>query len=274
MEYEGRLPKEGINTSSEHPLRELALLLGGFVAVAVAVTLLAALLVDRLVPLLPPDLEVRLFASWLSHAVLAEEDADPRRAGVQALLERMAGHWSGHPYDFRVGVIPDAETNAFALPGGWIFVTSGLLDRAASENELALVLGHELGHYHARDHLRGLGRGVALTAVLAALGSDVAGSLASLGVELTARRFGRDQERAADAFGLALLHAEYGHVAGADALFARMAASEDAGGTGRFAAYLSTHPLHAQRVDALRAHAQAQGWSGDGALRPLVWKLE
>jgi Zn-dependent protease with chaperone function len=275
MEYHGRLPDEGINTSPEHPLRELALLFGGLVGVVLVATLLAGLLVDRLVPLLPADLEVRLFASWLSPDGLSEDDPDTRTPAVQALLDRMAAHWEGHPYAFRVGLLEDPAPNALALPGGALLVTTGLLERVESENALALVLGHELGHYHARDHLRGLGRGVALALALGALDANLAGSLAGLAADLTTRRFGRDQERAADAFGLTLLQAEYGHVAGADAFFARMAEEAEAeGGDGPLAAYLATHPLHRDRVAALEARARKAGWPRDGPLRPLALGAE
>jgi Zn-dependent protease with chaperone function len=269
MEYDGRLPDEGINTSPEHPLRELALLLGGFVGLAVVCVMALALAIDVVVPRLPAAWEQRLFG-WIPPAML-EDDVDPRTPAVQALLDRMAAHWEGHPYTFRAAVLEEEEPNAFAFPGGMILVTSGLLDRAGSENELALVLGHELGHYHGRDHLRGLGRGVALALVLGALDADLAGSLAGVAADLTTRRFGREQERDADAFGLTLLHAEYGHVAGADAFFARMAEEAEAErGEEVSGAWLSTHPLHRDRVAALERRAREAGWPREGALRPLA----
>ena len=62
-----------------------------------------------------------------------------------------------------------------ALPGGQIMVFSGLLKKVNLENELAMVLGHELGHYAHRDHLRGMGRGLGVTLGLAMLfGQDSA----------------------------------------------------------------------------------------------------
>ena len=153
MDYEGRLPDEGINTSPEHPLRELAWLLGGFVALVVGCAVAAALLVDRLVPLLPPELEARLFTGWVGPD--GDQEPDSRTAAVQALLDRMATHWAGHPYAFRASVLDDPEPNALALPGGWFAVTAGLLDEAGRENELALVLGHELGLPHTVEAVAG-----------------------------------------------------------------------------------------------------------------------
>ena len=102
--------------------------------------------------------------------------------------------------------------NALAFPGGLIVLTTGLLDGLGSENELALVLGHELGHYAGRDHLEGLGRGLALAFTLGIFGAGESGSaagLAALAAQLAARGHDREQETLADAFGLALEQAEY-----------------------------------------------------------------
>jgi Zn-dependent protease with chaperone function len=150
-------------------------------------------------------------------------------------------------------------------------VSAGLLEQTASENELALVVGHELGHFRNRDHLRGLGRGVAFGLVLATLSASGAGSgadLASLAGQLAQRSFDRDQEVDADAFGLALVAAEYGHVAGASDFFRK---TPGAGGLlgERMESYLSTHPLHEDRIEALTALAAERGWPTQGALVPL-----
>src|SRR4030095_7690097 len=115
---------------------------------------------------------------------------DPRTAAVQALVDRLAAHWSDCPYAFRAGVLDEPDPNALALPRGTILVARGLRARVASENELAQVLGHELGHYRARDHLRGLGRGLAAQFVLSAIGDsgELVSGLGALAGALAARR--------------------------------------------------------------------------------------
>jgi Zn-dependent protease with chaperone function len=270
MEYDPKLPAEGINTSDDHPLREFALLVAGLVGAVLALFAIAALAVDRLVPLVPPALEAR----WFGGLADAVAEADPRSAPVQALLDRLVSHWSGAPYPFRAGVLDERDPNALALPGGAILVTTGLLDQVGSENELALVLGHELGHFRARDHLRGLGRGLAAQLVLGALGGsgELVSGLSGFAGALAQRGFDRRQERQADAFGLSLVEAEYGHVAGARDFFTRLASSQrDAPAAGRrLARYLETHPLHEDRVAALEAEAAAHGWATEGELVPWV----
>jgi predicted Zn-dependent protease len=136
--------------------------------------------------------------------------------------------------------------NALALPGDAIVLYAGLVERAQSENELMMVLGHELGHFAHRDHLRGLGRGLLVQIAIAYFFGDV-GSLQSLAVSgvaaLSRSQFSQSQEREADEFGLTLLQKTYGQVAGATDFFARMSQQK-----GADLAFLSTHPAPGKRV--------------------------
>lgn len=269
MSFDPRLPDDGHNVSRAHPLREAALLVGVVAGLIAAATLVAALAMDRLIPLLPPALEAKLFSPLPSPGGAGAEAGDPRERALQPLLARLARHWPENPYALRLEIWREDTPNALAFPGGLVVVTSGLLERAQSENEVAFVLGHELGHFRNRDHLRGLGRQLAVGLMLAALGEGAAGSAARLASQLTQRGFDREQERAADGFGLALVAAEYGHVAGAADFFRRLDQAS-AGGVGeRVAGYLSTHPLGRDRIAALRAAAAEAGWPERGPLTPL-----
>ena len=165
----------------------------------------------------------------------------------------------------------EGTPNALAFPGGLVVVTSGLLEQVESENELAFVLGHEIGHFRHRDHLRGIGRGVAFALVMGALGlggSGGAAQLAALSGQLAARGFDRDQESDADRFGLALVQQEYGHVAGAWEFFQRLP-DLDGSVEKEIVHYLATHPLSEERIEALHALALERGWSQMGTVVPL-----
>ena len=163
----------------------------------------------------------------------------------------------------------DELANAMALPGGLIIVTQGLLDQVESENELAFVLGHELGHFKNRDHLRGLGRGAVLSLFFAVtLGGD-AGGVGIKVADLTLRGFSRNQESDADAFGLSLVNAEYGHVDEAWRLFERWSIADDS--IINFVSYLSTHPEAGDRVSELEAQARREGWLLEGNVTLLRW---
>jgi len=286
VSFDPGLPDDQVNVSPTHPLREAALLVGGLVGVVVLLALVMAFAVDLVVPRLPPRLEMKIFSgTWLERGDGCEEpdaeavrlqepgceEPDPDAARLQELVDRLARHWPENPYTFRTRVWQTPQVNAFALPGGWIMLSKGLLEQTTSENELAFIVGHEIGHFRNRDHLRGLGRGVALGLVMAALGASGAGSaadLAGLAGQLAQRSFDRDQEEDADAFGLALVAQEYGHVAGADGFFRK---APGAGGLlgEEVEGYLSTHPLHEDRIEALEALAAERGWPTQGALVPL-----
>jgi len=266
MRFVARAPREGINVSDEHPLKEAAILTVGIATVLAGIAFLLVAFVDIVVFFVSPETEARIFADWDFAARLdpsAESEAAPE---LVALTRRLARHWPDAPYAFELSVIDDDGANAIALPGGTILVTRGLLDQVESENELAFVLGHELGHFRNRDHLRSLGRVVALGLVLMAVSGSDGGLVSGSVVDLTSRRFGRDQEAAADAFALELLFAEYGHVADATRFFER----QDRGTIdfGRFAGYFSTHPAADDRIERLDALARARGWPTTGETRP------
>ncbi len=112
------------------------------------------------------------------------------------------------PWQFRV--INDSSPNAFAMPGGFIGVTRGLLGHLQNEAQLAAVLGHEIGHVTARHSVQGMQRGSLLNLSLAVL-SGVAGEASygplaqqagQLAATLVDRSYSREQEREADLLGI------------------------------------------------------------------------
>jgi predicted Zn-dependent protease len=270
VSFDPRIPREDVNVSPTHPLVEASWLIGAALLAGVILAFLAFGATELVTRWIPPDLEVRVFAPAFD--ALAEDGAATETARVGAardVLDRLAARWPENPYTFRVFAVDAPEPNAFALPGGAIALTTGLLEQVDSENELAFVLAHELGHFAARDHLRGLGRGLTLGLLLQAIGgfgaSDAVPSLAS---DLASRGFARDQERDADAFALDLVVAEYGHAGGADRFFARLPDAEAELGD-RAAVWFRTHPLTEGRIRALRARAAEHGVALEGEPRPL-----
>ena len=264
MKFEPRLPRDDVNVSRTHPLREAAQLIAGAALITAAFVLAAFVFVELAVRVLPVSWEQRLFSGWTEELAGPSEEA----AEVQALVDRLAAHWPENPYALRVAILESETPNAFAAPGGSILLTTGLLEAAESENELAFVLGHEVGHFQGRDHLRMLGRGLIVQIALQALAGVSVSSVPGLVSDLAERSFGRDQEEDADAFGLALVHAEYGHVSGADDFFERLP-DADADLGDEVGAWFATHPVTAGRIDALEALAIERGWRTDAALAPL-----
>jgi Zn-dependent protease with chaperone function len=277
VKFDPSLPDAGVNVSPTHPVREALVLVAG---VGGGIALLFAMLafaIETLVAWIPPAVEAKIFsAPWTnSERDWGEVLEDgPATAAVANLLGRLALHWPENPYSLRVAVYAEPTPNAVALPGGFVLVTSGLLDRVASENELAFVLAHEIGHFRNRDHMRGIGRGVAFAVVLGSLGlgtSSAASQVAMLSGGLAARAFDRSQERNADRFALEIVAQEYGHVAGAQDFFGRAVASPGPVAN-RIAPYFSTHPLNEDRTNALEVLARERGWSNEGETRQ--WRFD
>jgi predicted Zn-dependent protease len=114
------------------------------------------------------------------------------------LANRPDMHW-------QYGVVNSDEINAFAIPGGYIYITKGLLFRMHNEAELAGVLGHETAHIAHRDSAqqieRSQGLGV-LTTGIGIFGGSTAGELSQVASQLATLQYSRDQEKSADMTGL------------------------------------------------------------------------
>lgn len=172
---------------------------------------------------------------------------------------------------FTFTVLNSSVVNAFALPGGYVYVTRGLLALASSEAELAGVLAHEIGHVVARHSAQRYSQGVvtqilaagADAAIRAATGTAEAGNLIGLGAAVYLRSFSREHEYEADLLGIRYL-ARAGYDTGAMAGFLRKM-RRNAGLQARLAGLpegsvdkfdiMSTHPRTVDRVE--RAAAQA-----------------
>ncbi len=269
MKFVPRKPREGINVSDVHPLVEAGTLVVGLTAIFAVIAVVLIFIIEIALYFVPAEIEAKLFSDWLPDDLVTVSPNDERLYQTQLLVDRLASHWAEAPYAFRVEIDDSSMSNAMALPGGLIIVTQGLLDQVESENELAFVLGHELGHFRNRDHLRALGRGIIISLVFAVLtGNDVAG-LGIKAADITLRGFSREQESRADEFGLAVVYSEYGHVNQASRLFERW--QESSGELSPFVTYLSTHPEAGDRVEKLRALASRDGWETDGEITPLSW---
>ena len=266
MKFTARHPGINVNVSKTHPLKEFALLAGGLLAVVVGVYFLLGLAVDLIVPRLSMDLEKKLAGAFIGKLADSEKTEAATRS-VQAMVDRLQDRCASLPYTITVHVQQADAINAAALPGGHMVVFTGLLAKMTSENELAFVLAHELGHYAHRDHLRGLGRALVLmTASTVLLGADNSiNSMIGKGLMLTELTFSRKQETQADEFALETLACHYGHVAGATSFFEKIPAEGD---PGRFGHYFASHPENRRRIDHLKALAHEHGYT-TGDLLPL-----
>lgn len=127
---------------------------------------------------------------------------------VEGIVGRLATGLDEEYRDLNVYVVETEQVNAFALPGGYIFVLTGLLEKLESPEELIGVLGHEIGHVVHRHGVKRVARSLWLRFLVAYFFGDLgsAGDILTVGAsQLIGLKFDRDQERESDVFGLDLM---------------------------------------------------------------------
>lgn len=261
MQFTQKTPDERVNYSRENPLREALVLVAAVAAIGFVLLFSAGRIAEELVVRTPLEWEASLFGFLSSEFPPSD---DPRAETAAAL---MAGLDPEAAANLRLRVMDDEQLNAFAAPGGLLILTTGLLDAVESENELAFVIGHELGHFRNRDHLRSMGRGLATSLSLGAISAVVGADVSSLGLlqEVAQLRFSRRQEREADVWGLQRVADYYGHIGGATEFFERLPQAKSAVARGA-ESFLSTHPVASDRIESLQQLAVANGWRQTGTL--------
>lgn len=184
-------------------------------------------------------------------------------AGLQAYVEdiglRMAraSERPDLPWSFRV--LDDPTPNAFAVPGGFIYVTRGLMALMGSEAQLASVLGHEIGHVTARHSVSQMSRaqllqiGLGVGTILLPEDMRQVGQLAGAGLGILMLKYSRDDERQSDELGF-----RYALDAGYDVremanVFASLERASELAGAGTLPTWLSSHPSPPERIEAVQA---------------------
>ncbi|MFC2166124.1 M48 family metalloprotease [Acidobacteriota bacterium] len=156
--------------------------------------------------------------------------------------------------EYHFAVLDSPVVNAFAVPGGYVYVTRGILALMNSEAELAVVLGHELGHVNARHSIHRMSEqmlfqvGLAVGSALNQTFANIAG-LASTGVQLLFLKYSRDDERQADQLGVEYSRKGKYNPGEMIPFFHSLEELGDlSGGRQSLPGFLSTHPLTSERI--------------------------
>jgi predicted Zn-dependent protease len=182
------------------------------------------------------------------------------QAYVREIGLRMAKASERPELPWQFNVIDDPTVNAFALPGGPVFITRGILTYLNDEAELASVLGHEIGHITARHSVDqmskqqlaqlGIGVGAIVSPTLAAFGQA-----ASAGLQILFLKYGRDAERQSDELGFKYMGAQGYDVREMANVFVTLQRSSEQQGAGRIPEWQSTHPDPGNRAETARERA-------------------
>ncbi|HEY7820381.1 MAG TPA: M48 family metallopeptidase, partial [Vicinamibacteria bacterium] len=186
---------------------------------------------------------------------------DARISGyVEEVGERLAREAPGADYPYQFRVLDVADLNAFALPGGFIYVNRGLLEAVRNEQEFAGVLAHEIGHVALRHGTNQISKNYLAQAGLSVLGgliggegtaSDILRVVGGAGLPLLFLKFGRSAEEQADTVGAQMM-ARAGYDPLALASFFDTLESQSRGGPPEF---LSSHPNYESRRENIRREA-------------------
>jgi Zn-dependent protease with chaperone function len=232
------------------------------------------LVATQLTPVIPYSLERKLGTAIdrqarssldSRHAGAAFEcgNAENEKAG-RAAFDKLMGQMetaAALPTPLKAVVVRQSEANAFALPGGYMYVFEGLIDRAETPDELAGVIAHEIGHVAHRDGMRTVLQASGLSLLFGMLLGDFVGGGAVVLAAKTILKtsYSRDVEAAADGYSAKLMH----DIGGDARALGRILLRID-GGTHPGPRILRDHPETRDRVAAIEAMA------GAGTIKPLL----
>lgn len=163
------------------------------------------------------------------------------------------------PYTFRV--VNTDEVNAFAVPGGYLYVNRGLIEAADTESELAGVLGHEIGHVVGRHSARQMTQQYGLSAIAALILGDNPSMLTQVAAQIAATgaitSYSRGMESEADTYGVQELYDAGIDPSGLATFFDKLVEMRGGAGGSKLEQFFSTHPDPGARAGAVRAQIAA-----------------
>ena len=188
-------------------------------------------------------------------------------AWLSSLGARLTSHADRENRDWHFYLVDDSTVNAFAVPGGHIFVHRGLIDQAETYSELAGVMGHEVAHVtlrHSVDQMRSRTRtGIVVTvfcAVISICSSTAAQIAIDVGGQALFAKYSRDDEAQADSAAVGYLLAAGINPGGIPRMFERMASVRRADPSA-LDAWFGSHPLEEARIARTKALISALGTS-------------
>jgi predicted Zn-dependent protease len=181
----------------------------------------------------------------------------------QRIVRQAAPPFNTLPWQFHV--VDSDEINAFAIPGGHVYVNTGLIRAAGNASELAGVMGHEISHVLARHSTEQISRQYGLSVLAGLVLGQNASQLSQLAAQIVAggamARFSREAEREADEIGIQAMAAAGFNPNGMATMFEKLLAQRQ-GSPGAVEQFFSTHPLTEERIKDARNRAAQIGNRG------------
>lgn len=267
MEYSNPELPEGINTSTTSPLKEFAILTAGVIGVILLLVTTLIIIVDYFADKIPFEWEQGIPFGQIIVTDKDQQLPEYLDRVSQNVIDKMS---LPEGMQITVHYVNDDLVNAFATLGGHIVLYRGLLEKLDSEDELAMVVAHEVAHIKYRHPILSASHGVVVGVVLSLIGSssgdDVVNKLLGTTSMMSLMKYSRDYEFEADKDAINAIISLYGHAEGAIELF-NVFKSEI--GKAQPLEFLSTHPLTDNRVSQTQAMINEHDVSVKKQMTPL-----
>ncbi|MDM8568496.1 M48 family metallopeptidase [Thiotrichales bacterium HSG1] len=273
------VPKDVITEESNpnitrlHPLKNFIYLLIIVVSVSIVIFFALGYAASWLTTKISPENEAQV-GRLLYNTVSEAEIIDDRRIYyLDELLHNMLNPGENLRLPLTVHLFDSDDVNAAIMSGGHVLINNSLLREVKSENELAFILAHELGHFQHKDPLKSLGRYLVMASALATVGigtsssSDGLSKVVSWTGEMTMLHYNRNQEQQADEYGLERVINHYGHGNYSLDFFNRF--QEEDGEYYQISQYFESHPKNQNRIKHLNQLANNNNWKMQGEITSL-----
>ena len=264
-----RCPKLETGRGTTQTGRIVAWSLAAAVSIVLVTIYGIPLLADRLAPLVPYAVEKRMgeAVDRQARAIFGGQDCT-RPAGQAAFDKMMAKLKDAGGFDapLQAHVLSSSVVNAYALPGGTVYLLDGLIQRARNVDEVAGVMAHELGHAQNRDGLRKIIQTGGSSFLIGLLFGDVTGGGAVLFAarSIVDASYSREAESRADGFTVKAMHGLGRSPRPMGEFLVRVT------GGGRFTTVVDSHPLSADRLDRMKKEDRPE--TGEPILTETEWQ--
>ena len=246
MEYSNPELPEDINTSKSSPLKEFFILTVGLMATVFLIAYTLIFVVDNFADKIPFELEKELPISDF----IEKQNSEKLSPYLESVSQKVIKSFNlPEEMEITVHYVNDDTVNAFATLGGHIVLYRGLLEKLKHEDEIAMVIAHEVAHIKYRHPILSASHGIVVGLVLSIISSSSGESVVSdlMGTTgmATLTKFSREFEYQSDKDAITSLIKIYGHAGGALGLFKVF---ESEFGKEKSFEFLATHPLTKNRI--------------------------
>lgn len=260
---------EEVNVTPTHPLVNLGYLIVTVVLAGALIYGGLGLIASQIVTRIGPETEEKIGTALSSSLTASSDNTDSRLEYINGLLAELqvqAQQQGQRPPSYpplKVYILDTPVENAMVTAGSYVFVTEGLLAAAKSENELAFVLAHELGHLQNRDPLRALGRSLVWISLnsLLGIGQVQLPGVVNNAANLSELSYSRNQETIADDYAVNVIMERYEHGNHSLDFFKRAKDSEiNLGAFTTVAEWQQTHPMSGDRITRIENTFSQKNW--------------